>query len=165
MVDRPSRRRKREPRPGGLEEHDGSDPFALAFRWNSIAIHLTRRLREADASSGVPPARLSALSVLVFGGPHTLGELARRERVTAPTMTRVVTGLEEMGLARRRPDEHDARLVWVEATAAGRDVMERARLARVERLTEELRALPHAEREVLDRAAQILLNLERAAEY
>ncbi len=150
---------------GSLEAHGGADPFGLAFRYNSIAIHLTRRLREADTSSGVPPARLSALSVLVFGGRHTLGDLARRERVTPPTMTRIVTGLEQMGLARRRPDERDARLVWVEPTPEGREVMERARLARVERLAEELRALPEADRQVLDRAAQVLLALERAAGY
>ncbi|MEX2032610.1 MAG: MarR family transcriptional regulator [Dehalococcoidia bacterium] len=151
--------------PGGPEEHAGDEPFGLAFRYNSIAIHLTRRLREADTSSGVPPARLSALSVLVFGGPHILGDLARRERVTPPTMTRIVTGLERMGLARRRPDVRDARLVWVEATVEGREVMERARLARVERLAEELRVLPEADREALDCAARILLALEHAAGY
>ena len=164
MVDQPSTP-AHAPRPGGLEAYDGPDPFALAFRYNSIAIHLTRRLRAADAKSGVPPARLSALSVLVFGGSHTLGELARHERVTPPTMTRTVTGLEQMGLARRRPDEHDARLVWVEATPEGHEVMERARLARVERLADELRALPEPDREVLDRAARIFIALERAAEH
>lgn len=163
MVDRPSRDAQRQGRAGGLEAYDGADPFGLAFRYNSIAIHLTRRLREADSSSGVPPARLSALSVLVFGGPRTLGDLARRERVTAPTMTRIVTGLEQMGLARRHPDARDARRVWVEATTEGREVMERARLARVERLAEELRALPEEDREILDRAAHIFLALERTA--
>ncbi|MEX2372404.1 MAG: MarR family transcriptional regulator, partial [Dehalococcoidia bacterium] len=141
------------------------DPFDLAFRYNSIAIHLTRRLREADSESGVPPARLSALSVLVFGGAHTLGDLARRERVTAPTMSRIVRGLEDMGLARRRPDPDDGRVTWVEPTPEGARRMERARLARVDRLAAELRALPSEDRAALDAAARVLLALERAAGY
>lgn len=142
-----------------------TDPGSLAFRWNSIAVHLVRRLRHADQVLGVPPARLSTLSVLVFGGSHTLGELAEREQVTPPTMTRIVTGLEAMGLARRVRDAADARVVHVEATARGRRVMERGRRLRVERLTRELEALPHEDREILDRAASILLGLERAGEY
>lgn len=142
-----------------------TDPASLAFRWNSIAIHLVRRLRTADAALGVPPGRLSALSVLVFGGPHTLGALAEREQVTPPTMTRIVTGLEAMGLARRVRDEADARVVNVEATRRGVAVMERGRRLRVERLTAELDALPLEDRETLNRAAEILLGLEHASDY
>ncbi|MDA0815731.1 MAG: MarR family transcriptional regulator [Chloroflexi bacterium] len=139
------------------------DPATLAFRWNSIAIHLVRRLRQADETLGVPRARLSALSVLVFGGPHTLGDLARQEQVTPPTMTRIVTGLESMGLARRVRDEGDARLVRVEATPKGIEVMERGRGLRVQRLAAELGVLTPEDREVLARAASILLSLERAS--
>jgi DNA-binding MarR family transcriptional regulator len=165
MVDQPSSPPPARSRPGGLEEFDRADPDALAFRWNSIAIHLVRRLRKADAVLGVPPARLSALSVLVFGGPHTLGELAAREQVTPPTMTRIVTGLEHQGLAERVPDPSDGRVVRVEPTEEGRRVMELGRRLRVERLAEELRALPERDRAALDRAARILLSLERAADY
>lgn len=158
MVDRSSRaRRPSAPDPRGADE--------LAFRWNTIAIHLVRRLRKADAALGVPPARLSALSVLVFGGPHTLGELAAREQVTPPTMTRIVTGLEQMGLARRSPDPADGRVVRVEATPEGAAIMERGRMLRVERLAEELRALPERDRATLARAASILAGLEQATEY
>jgi DNA-binding MarR family transcriptional regulator len=138
---------------------------AIASRYNTIAIHLVRRLRRADEVLGVPPARLSALSVLVFGGPHTLGALAAREQVTPPTMTRIVTGLEAQGLARRSPDPDDRRVVRVVATAKGRRIMERGRDLRVQRLAEELRALDEADRDALDRAAEILLGLERAGEY
>ncbi len=148
-----------------MVENQSTDPAALAFRWNSIAIHLVRRLRKADEVLGVPPGRLSALSVLVFAGPHTLGELAEHEQVTPPTMTRIVTGLEAMGLARRKRDTGDARVVNIEATARGRRIMERGRQLRVARLTQELTALPSEDREVLDRAAAILLGLERASEY
>lgn len=135
---------------------------ALANRWNSVAIHLTRRLRLADAQWGVPPARLSALSVLVFGGPCTLGELARREQVTPPTMTHIVTGLEAMGLARRVASEDDGRVVIVEPTAAGRRLMARGRAARVHRLATELQALSPEDLDILDRAATILAQVERA---
>ncbi len=137
---------------------------ALANRWNSVAIHLTRRLRLADGQWGVPPARLSALSVLVFGGSCTLGELARREQVTPPTMTHIVTGLEAMGLARRVASEDDARLVIVEPTTAGRRLMARGRAARVERLAAALQALPASDLDVLDRAATILAEVERGME-
>jgi len=56
---------------------------------HSAAIHLLRRVRKQDTKTGEGPARLSALSVLVFGGPKTLGELAAAEQVRPPTMTRI----------------------------------------------------------------------------
>ena len=68
-------------------------------RLNSFAIHLLRAMRRVDAESGLTPARLSALSVLHFGGPRTLGRLARDEDVTSATMCRLVDALCELGLA------------------------------------------------------------------
>lgn len=143
----------------------GEDPAALAFWWNSIGVHLVRRLRKADVAMGLPPAQASALSVLVFGGRHTLGELAAREQVTPPTMSRVVTGLERRGMARRVRDAADRRVVHVEATARGRQVMERGRTARVERLQRDLSALPADERAMLARAARIFLALPDSEDY
>ena len=77
---------------------------------HSAAIHLLRRVRKQDAATGEGPARLSALSVLVFGGPMTLGQLAAAEQVKPPTMSRIVTGLERQpaggaldGCQRRAP--------------------------------------------------------------
>ena len=70
------------------------DTAAIADRLHSAAIHLLRRVRKQDAATGEGPARLSALSVLVFGGPMTLGQLAAAEQVKPPTMSRIVTGLE-----------------------------------------------------------------------
>ena len=63
----------------------------LAARIHAAALHLLRRLAQEDRATGVSPARLSALSVLVFGGPRTIGALAAAEGVTPPTMTRVTT--------------------------------------------------------------------------
>ena len=72
-------------------------------RLNSFAIHLLRAMRRVDAESGLTPARLSALSILHFGGPRTLGRLARDEDVTSATMCRLVDALCELGLAERGP--------------------------------------------------------------
>jgi MarR family len=74
-----------------------------ADKLHSAAIHLLRRLRARDRESGIGPAKLSALSVLVFGGSRSLGELAAAEQVRPPTMSRIVSGLERARLVRRHP--------------------------------------------------------------
>src|SRR5690606_2305666 len=153
-----------EPRPSTppLPESVPDDRAArLANRYNSRAIHLIRRVREADRDLGVTPSRLSALSVLVFGGPHTLGELAEDEQVSAPTMSRPVAALERAGLGRREADPAARRRAIRHATEAGRRLMERGRAMRVERLAAELRALPDADLDALERAAEVLERLER----
>src|SRR5919108_3142668 len=105
-----------------------------ADRFHSAAIHALRHVRREDPATGVPPAQLSALSVLVFGGPRTLGELAAAEQVRPPTMTRIVQALEGNGLVRRERDPADARVHRLRATAKGRRVMERGRERRVSSL-------------------------------
>ena len=92
---------------------------AVADRLHSAALHLLRRLRIEDDVLGVSPPRLSALSVVVYAGPLAIGALAAAEGVAAPTMTRLVDGLERDGFVRRRRDPADARGVLVEATPAG----------------------------------------------
>src|ERR671936_1538942 len=87
-----------------------------ADRFHSAAIHALRHVRREDPATGLSAARLSALSVLVFGGPRTLGELAAAEHVKPPTMTRIVRALEEDGLVRREPDPNDGRIARVRAT-------------------------------------------------
>src|SRR6267143_4993288 len=76
----------------------------VADRLHSAAIHLLRPARKQDVLARQAPARLSALSVLVFGGPMALGQLAAAEQVKAPTMSRIVTGLEKSRLAERLTD-------------------------------------------------------------
>jgi len=105
-----------------------------ADRFHSAAIHALRRVRREDPATGVPPAQLSALSVLVFGGPRTLGELAAAEQVRPPTMTRIVQGLEAAGLARRTRDADDGRVHRLRATPKGRRVLQQGRERRVEQL-------------------------------
>ena len=101
-----------------------------------MAIHLLRRVRRVDDESGLTAARLSALSVLVFGGGTTLGHLARAEQVSAPTMSRLVGALEREGLATREPHTEDGRAVIVRATEEGRARLLRGRERRVAELVE-----------------------------
>src|SRR5438046_9815051 len=86
--------------------------LTVADRLHSAAIHLLRRLRRQDDALGLTPARASALSIMVFGGPVTLGQLAPAEQVSAPTTTRLVIGMERDGLVRRQEEPDDAGGVW-----------------------------------------------------
>jgi len=130
--------------------------LAVADAVHSAAIHLLRGVRKEDERTGVGPARLSALSVLVFAGPLRLTELARIEQVKPPTMTKVIAGLEAAGLVRRRPDPGDARAVRLEATARGTKLLQAGRRRRVARLGIVLQAIGPEELDVLRRAAAII---------
>ena len=129
---------------------------AVADALHSAAIHLLRGVRKEDERTGVGPARLSALSVLVFAGPMRLGALARIEQVKPPTMTKVIAGLEASGLVRRRADAKDARAVRLEATRRGTTLLHEGRRRRVERLSAALQALAPEEVDILARAAAII---------
>jgi DNA-binding MarR family transcriptional regulator len=132
------------------------DPSDVADRLHSAAIHLLRRVRRVDAESGLTAARLSALSVLVFGGPTTLGALARAEQVSAPTMSRLVNALERDGLVVREPHAEDGRAVVVAASATGRAILERGRHRRIAELADLLDGLPSDELETLATASHIV---------
>ncbi len=121
----------------------------LADRLHSAAVHLLRRVATVDPKSGLSPARLSALSVIVFGGPLTMTQLARAERVSPATITSTVSGLESAGLVTRSRTGPDARSVTVEATAPGRDVLAEGRRRRVAVLAEDLASLSPEDRKAL----------------
>ncbi len=140
---------------------DQVDDDNLSAAVNGAAIHLLRRLAREDAASDVGPAQLSALSVLVFGGPHRVSELADAERVAVPTMSRVVTALEHRGLAQRAPDPDDGRAAVIHATAAGEAALEQARRARLALLRQGIRELTPRERDVLAQAAELMERLAR----
>jgi DNA-binding MarR family transcriptional regulator len=127
-----------------------------ADRFHSAAIHALRHVRREDPATGVPAARLSALSVLVFGGPRTLGELAAAEQVRPPTMTRIVQALERDGLVRRDDDPNDRRIARIRATAKGRRVMLRGRERRIANLAELLSRLSHQEVAQVRKAAELV---------
>jgi DNA-binding MarR family transcriptional regulator len=119
---------------------------------NSFAIHLLRSMGRVDAESGLTPARLSALSVIHFSGPLPLGRLARAEGVSSPTMSRVVDGLCDQGLAERRSHDVNGRVTLVAATEAGSALMAGAAARRADVIAEALAALPARQRDSLVRA-------------
>lgn len=128
----------------------------VADRLHSAAIHLLRHLRREDQRSGLSAPRLSALSVVVFAGPLTLGELAAAEQVRPPTMTRLVHALEAQRLVTRMRDARDRRLVRIRATVRGKALLTQGRARRVGALTRQLAALSHQDLAVLDRAVTLL---------
>jgi DNA-binding MarR family transcriptional regulator len=129
---------------------------AVARDLNSAAIHLLRGLRAVDRRSGLTAARLSALSVLVFGGPCTLAELADADDVTSATMSRVVDGLVDLGLATRTTHPDSGRKVLITATDAGRDLMLTAQQRRIDVIASALSGLPGPERDAVASAADAL---------
>jgi DNA-binding MarR family transcriptional regulator len=137
----------------------------LADRLHSAAIHLLRRLRVHDQASGLTGPRLSALSVVVFAGPLSMGDLAAAEQVRPPTVSRMVRELEMEGLVRRVADPSDGRVLMVEATAEGVRILQEGRRRRVEALAARIAELGAEERGVLERAAQTLERLALPASH
>jgi len=131
----------------------------IADRLHSAAIHLLRRLRVEDKVMGLSAPRASALSVIVFRGPVTMSRLAEAEQVRPPTITRLVDGLERRGLVRRVSHAEDGRVQMVEATAAGKRLLDKGRTRRVERLMQEIGQLPAEDQQVLARAAELMEGL------
>jgi DNA-binding MarR family transcriptional regulator len=136
----------------------------VADRLHSACIHLLRTVRREDVATGLTPARLSALSVLVFGGPRTIGELAAAEQVRSPTMSRLVAEMEANGLVRRRPSAEDRRAVVITATAKGRRLLHDGRARRVATLAARLEKLDQPSLAVLQRAAGLMEQVARVAE-
>jgi len=140
---------------------EGSRELAeIADKLHSAAIHLLRRLRGRDRESGIGPAQLSALSVLVFGGPRSLGELADAEQVRPPTMSRIVSGLQRAGLVKRESTE-DGRRVRLLATPKGTKILWKGRKRRVESLANALELLGEKERARITELAELLPEIVR----
>lgn len=139
-----------------MSSPDPSDRDELAPRLHSAVLHLLRRLAREDRASGESPARLSALSVLIFGGPRPIGRLAKDEGVSAPTMTRLVAGLEADGLVTRTSDPSDGRTQRVSATDRGREILVAGRARRVAALENLLVGVGAADRAALAAAVSII---------
>lgn len=133
----------------------------VADRLHSASIRLLRRVRRRDDESGVTAPHLSALSVLVFGGPRTLGELAEAEQVKPPSITRIVRNLEADGLVERETDPADRRVARVRATEKGRGILQEGRRRRISDLAARLASLDDGEMETLERAAELIERVVR----
>jgi DNA-binding MarR family transcriptional regulator len=148
-----------ERRSSARESLAAPDVLAIADRLHSGAIHLLRRVRKQDVATGQGPARLSALSVLVFGSPKTLGELAAAEQVMPPTMSRVVAGLARSQLIKITADPRDARRMQIRPTKKGVRLLQKGRRLRITDLASHLDALAPAELARLDEGVEILKRL------
>jgi len=134
----------------------------IADQLHSAAIHLLRKLRKEDEGSGLNAPRLSALSVIVFGGPITLGDLAAAEQVRPPTMTRIVNALEEKNLVLKKQSALDGRSTLLSATPAGKKLLMEGRARRVRALAKQIAALNRKQRFTLQEAAEILKDVIRS---
>lgn len=117
---------------------------------------LARRLRAQRAVDTMSDGQFAVLAALTVHGEHTLGQLADRERVTAPSMNRTVSLLEEAGYVSRTPDDEDRRKVTIALTEAGRVVVDETVRRRDAWLEEALGALGDDERQTLAAAAEIM---------
>ena len=130
----------------------------VADRLHSAAIHLLRRARRTDPLTGVSPAQLSALSVLM-SGPKTLGDLAAAEQVRPPTMSRLVSEMERAGVARKVTDRDDARVIRVHATPKGLRALSRGRSMRIEAIERLMSELDADELRDVERAVRAIEKL------
>jgi DNA-binding MarR family transcriptional regulator len=134
----------------------------MATRLHAASVRMLRMLRRQDEATGLTGPRLSALSVLVFGGPMSLAELAAAEQVKAPTMSRLVEALVREGLATRDPDPANRRMVRIAATAQGVRLLEAGRRRRVKALTDRLTRLADSEQRALARGVELLERVVRS---
>jgi DNA-binding MarR family transcriptional regulator len=129
----------------------------LAEGLRPAVMRLARRLRQVRADGlDLTPSQLSAMGTLAGADDQPMGALAAAERVTAPSMTRIVNALEQRGLVARTPDPADRRQSLVSLTASGRDLLLVNRRRRSEWLAQRIAELDHDDKEVLRRAVGIL---------
>jgi DNA-binding MarR family transcriptional regulator len=140
-------------------------PTDIADVASSVRLSVTRlaRILRQQDGGGLTPSTSSALAMLNRHGRLTLGELAAREHLSAPTDTRIVEKLQTAGLVSRRVSEHDGRVVYAEITEAGRQLILDARSRRTAWLVAHLDGLTEDEIKALGRAAPILERLVEAA--
>lgn len=133
----------------------------VSARLHSSAVRLLRTLRRADDGRGLSAPRLSALSVIVYGGAMSLAELAEAEQVKPPTMSRIVDALVARGLLSRNPKPGDRRSVVIAATGEGVQLLGAGREQRVGELISRIGRLADSERRALARGVEILERVAR----
>ncbi len=136
---------------------DGAALAAEASAFRMSTFRLARRLRAQRAVDSMSDGQFAVLAVLKIYGPHTLGELAERERVTSPSMNRTVNCLEETGYVSRTPDADDRRKVNIALTDEGLAVVLETTRRRDAWLEGALAELSPAQRRTLADAAEIMM--------
>jgi len=134
------------------------DDPELAARLRLVLNRLARRLR-SQTPEDLSPSLTSALVSVELRGPITLGQLAVCERVTPPSVTRMVASLEERGLVQREADPADRRIAHVSLTAGGARTVQRTRTRKTAYLAKKLRKLDESELAVVRQALPVLERL------
>jgi DNA-binding MarR family transcriptional regulator len=142
---------------------DPLDAADLAARFRQALMPLVRQLR-TNVEEGMTPGLMSALATVARQGPIALGDLAAAERVSPPMATKTAAALEERGLVERRPCADDKRVVRLELSAAGRELLDRSHARRNTWLAERFAALPDAERAALAAAVTVFEHLNEQVE-
>ena len=133
----------------------------LASIMRVSAMRLSRRLRSERRDTGLTLTQIATLGTLDRHGPLTPRELAEHEKVQPPSMTRVLSHLEELGLIDRTPHESDGRQHLVSLTAAAQALLKEDRRRRDAWLAQRLAELTQEERDLLRAAAPLLERLSR----
>jgi DNA-binding MarR family transcriptional regulator len=136
------------------DSHD--DHSAAASQLRIATFRLARRMRTQRAVDSMSDGQFAVLAALWVHGPHTLGELADRERVSAPSMNRTVNCLQESGYISRSADENDGRKVVISLTDEGTAVVDETARRRDAWVESALDDLSEEERDTLTRAAEIM---------
>ena len=141
----------------GLNEAtDAITPDTLAIELRTAVMRTSRRLRVEATGDVITPGQYTVLAQLNGSGPTTLRELAEREHVQAPSMTRIVNALADQGFVSRAANPDDGRQVRVDVTDAGRAVLAEARNQRTAWLARRVAGLSEDDRLILGRAAHIM---------
>ncbi|MDR6507230.1 DNA-binding MarR family transcriptional regulator [Arthrobacter oryzae] len=141
------------------EPRDSIKPDILAIDLRTAVMRTSRRLRVEATGDVITPGQYTVLAQLHGSGPQTLRELAIREHVQAPSMTRIVNALTELGFVTRTAHPLDGRQVQVGITPAGADVLAEAREQRTAWLAQRVAGLNDEDRHILSRAAHIMQQL------
>lgn len=129
---------------------------------HSGMVRLNKKIAMVDRATDISAARLSILAVLTFGGDQTIGSLSRIEGVKPPTMSNLINALEKEGMVVRKDTKNDARQSVVSVTKKGKSLLEKARQNRLNYLRGLLESLNKEDLQVLEKAADILLNLSES---
>lgn len=137
------------------------DDLAAVSSLRAAVLRLSRRLRKQRVDESLSPTEMSALGTLFRCGTATPGELARKEHVQPPSMTRIVAMLEDKGLVRREPHPEDRRQVVITTTETAREILEESTRRRTVWLADLVQGLTEEEWETLRQAAPVLEKLAR----
>lgn len=132
------------------------DDRAALNELRGAVMRLSRRLRHQRVDETLSPTEMSVLATLACCGTATPGELARKEHVQPPSMTRIVAMLEAKGLVRREPHPDDRRQVVVSPTEQAAAMLAESRTKRNAWLAELAEGLTAEELAVMRRAAPVL---------